>query len=489
MYDFVIIGAGPSGLAFAQICSSLNKSVLIIDNKNSIGGCHRVDRKLYVNKFGEQEYLFVEHSPRLYFSNYLTTQVVLQKIGINFKDIFNKSKWESSNALQNRFLKMSIKELFFITITFIIYIFNNNFGRNISMKDFTDKSGFTDESKYLIDNFCRLTDGGSSEQYTLNEFFSAIDFTAFSQIYQPKLPNDISLFYLWRQKLEKNNVKFLLNTNVLKIDQQLISNKITSITVDNNEKIFGKNFIFAIPPTNLTKILSNTYNDSIKNCFGNFLDLTKFANDTKYLYYIPVIFHFDTKINLDEEIKTFDKAGWGIDYNILTNDMKFKEQSSKTVISAVICYPDNKSKFNNKTTHECTKQEIIEETFLYLKELYPNLPKQTVAFVSDHIVRDNATNKWITYDTPFVMTANEPFLKASSETIDNIYTLGTHNGNHLSGFRGTTMESAIVNAVYFAHELFPESKNIYKIKSNKGISFFTRIILLFIIIRMITKRL
>lgn len=65
-YDIVIIGAGPTGLAFAQCCKNLNLKILIIDREQTIGGCHRVRREFINN-----EYIFTEHSPRVYFNNFV----------------------------------------------------------------------------------------------------------------------------------------------------------------------------------------------------------------------------------------------------------------------------------------------------------------------------------------------------------------------------------------------------------------------------------
>lgn len=40
-YDYVVVGGGPSGLAFAQCAQSVGKRVVIIDAESAIGGCHR----------------------------------------------------------------------------------------------------------------------------------------------------------------------------------------------------------------------------------------------------------------------------------------------------------------------------------------------------------------------------------------------------------------------------------------------------------------
>ena len=61
MYDYLIVGAGPCGLALAWYLSKLNKKILIVEKENTIGGCHRVRR---VNG------LFTEHGPRIYLDNY-----------------------------------------------------------------------------------------------------------------------------------------------------------------------------------------------------------------------------------------------------------------------------------------------------------------------------------------------------------------------------------------------------------------------------------
>ena len=38
LYDYCIIGAGPSGLTLAYLLSSIGKKCIIIDNNDNIGG-------------------------------------------------------------------------------------------------------------------------------------------------------------------------------------------------------------------------------------------------------------------------------------------------------------------------------------------------------------------------------------------------------------------------------------------------------------------
>ena len=76
IYDYVIIGGGPSGLTLAWcLAFSYHKKVAVIERESSLGGCHRVIR---VNG------LFSEHGPRIYVDNYFMFQKILVEMGLSF---------------------------------------------------------------------------------------------------------------------------------------------------------------------------------------------------------------------------------------------------------------------------------------------------------------------------------------------------------------------------------------------------------------------
>lgn len=100
-------------------------------------------------------------------------------------------------------------------------------------------------------------------------------------------------------------------------------------------EIKGKKFILAIPPLNISKFLSKSRNLELKNPFGELKDFSSLTRKTNYLEYIPVIFHFDKKIKL-ENIWEFPSTFWGVVHIVLSDYMKFNDQRSKTVISTLI---------------------------------------------------------------------------------------------------------------------------------------------------------
>lgn len=87
LFDTVIIGAGPAGLAFANYAKKHkpNESIIIIEKDGVIGGCHKVNRKKY-----QDSYYFCEHGPRVYYGNYVNFISLLKSMNLNFNNLFAK---------------------------------------------------------------------------------------------------------------------------------------------------------------------------------------------------------------------------------------------------------------------------------------------------------------------------------------------------------------------------------------------------------------
>jgi hypothetical protein len=326
MYDLVIIGAGPAGLSLAQCCCK-SKKILIIDRESTIGGCHRVRR------IGNN--LFTEHGPRIYSETYNVLKMLLKDMNVNFYDLFVKSEFTLTRiGNETIFSKLSFTELLYLAYEFIILLFYEDNGLKKNLGEYLTSMKFKDSSIEIIDRMCKLTDGGGIEKFTLNEFLQLFNQQFFYSLYQPKLPNDIGLLKIWKDYLTSNNVDFLLNTDIKKVNLNNELNKIESINVNNNV-IYGKEYVFAIPPKNLNDIIN--YN-GIKHNWG---DLNKISNDTEYITYIPITFHWNQKLNL-EKIYGFPKSYWGVVFVVLTDYMIFNENESKTVISTAITITDKK---------------------------------------------------------------------------------------------------------------------------------------------------
>ena len=453
-YDYCIIGAGPTGLTVSYLLSKIGKKCILIDKNKDVGGCHRVDR---VNG------LFTEHGPRIYSSSYVNTKNILKLMDIDFNDIFTGYNFTISN-IGNRTIKhFTYKELSYFIYHFILLLFDENHGINISMKNFMENRNFTNETKDYIDRLCRLTDGASSDRYSLNKFFQLVNQQLFHKIYQPKKPHDIGLFRLWKNQLYQNDTDILLNTEIIclngKDEKTVETITVKENTLKNYFEIKAKKYIFCIPPKHLGIILSNkTLNEiSYKNAFGDFKIVNEWINNTNYMNYIPITFHWDfTHKNIIlPKVWGFPNTEWGIAFIVLSNYMNFDDNRSFIVIST--CITKNiKSTYINKTPDECNEDELKKETLRQLRISFPTLPSPSYAIIHPNVKYIN--NKWIEDDTAFISATDNKYLKYNSDTVINIFQVGTQNGN--SKYRFTSMESAVSNGIIFSNYIEKNTKKI-----------------------------
>ena len=479
VYDYVIVGGGPSGLAFAQCCAYAKKRVIIIEQSDDIGGCHRVRR---VNVDGKR--LFTEHGPRVYSSSYKVFRMLLEKMGMDFYDIFNLYNFQL-DAIGNETIwkVLKLRELFVLALAYFKMVINDNYGSDKSIAQVMDENDFTQRSRDMIDRVCRLTDGAESTRYTLNEFLSLFDQNMFYNLYQPRMPNDLLLFENWKTYLIKTGyVEFRYKNRVTSINEsKTVPNVIENVELDDGVQIRGGSFVFAIPPYDLVKVLEQSKSKNVRESYGRGFE--KWANDTRYIDYICITFHYDEKIEIPK-VYGFPKSDWGIAFVVLTDYMKVDE--SKTLISTTITFSDVKSRYSGKTANECNEAELKRDVYLQLKEAMPSLPEATRVILYPGMKRDTEKNRWVSMDTAFVASDSKGYLQARSPIFTNMFSLGTHNGNHLYKF--TSLESAVTNAVHLAHKLLPVTENEFPLQAPMSVSKVLRIMLIVLIVYIILKK-
>ena len=477
IYDLVCVGGGPAGLALAQMCCKVKGlKILLIDKEASLGGKHHI-RRIYVPELGE--YMFSHHSPLVYSPTYVTFQKLLKEMKTDFYDLFTKYNF---NIIEiggsTLFSVLSFNEISSFILPFLFLVFNHEYGNDIILHDFI--KDFSKESIEIIDRTCLLTDGGDSTKFTLNEFLQLLNQQFFYSLYQPKLPHDIGLFKIWKDYLINNGVDILLNTNIEKVN--IVDNVIESINISDSQKIYAKNFVFAIPPKNLNEIVKkNNIQFNAIGSLGQPSSLEQYAQDTAYYDYISFTFHWNKALDL-KKVYGFPSSSWGIAFIKLSDYMTFNEQNSKTVLSLTLTRSEKVSKRIGKNAHQCTFNEIVEEVYLELKELYgDNFEYPTVALLSPGVKYDTILQKWISYDSAFINSANYESLNFKNTFVDNMYNLGTQNGKSLYKF--TSLESAVSNGVYLSKILYPELKHD-PIQIDKSITLtqIIRIILAFLVL-------
>jgi NAD(P)-binding Rossmann-like domain len=455
LWDFVIIGAGPSGLTLAQILSHYYHNILVIDKNSSIGGCHRVSRI---------DGLFTEHSPRIYSSSYLTTKLVLSNANIDFSSLMTPLKVTLPQII-SKYSVLSLRELSLLLKQYIIFISNFTYNsKHTTVKQFAQLNNFSTTSINFLDGLCRLTEGTDASHYTLFQFLSLINQQGLYSILQPTLPNDLGLLKLWQNYLQNNNVQFLLNATITSLlnPHQIQTN--SSLTISS------KNFIFTIPPSSLINI--HNLPKYLPPSFPSY------AKNSQYNNYISITFHWNSSIHIPN-IPDFPIPPWGIIFIPLTNYLT--DPNSKTIISSTITLLNTPSPFTNKTANQSSQSQLIQETFRQISHLIPNLPQPTISLLSPNSYFDYSLNSWINTDTPHFLST-DGFLP-NQILSNNLFITGNQNG--FSHYAFNSMESAVSNAVHLANTLVPHSKHKYYIKNFWKLSHFIYIILLLFIVYLI----
>jgi hypothetical protein len=453
-YDLVIVGAGPAGLALAHASSSLYRRILIIDNETEIGGCHRVKRNV--------DGLFTEHGPRIYLSIYYNFFNLMSEMGLNVEDVFVNYKYSFDDVAKEKILPhYSFYEMFMFSLAYLMYVINDDYGKDISLYEYLRGHGFSLKVIDMFDRLCRFTDGGNVYTYSLNKILKATDSSPMLKIYQPKAPLDVVLFSTWKKFLSNRGVDFMLGFRITDYDFQ--NNNVETITLSNTEKIRCSKLVFAVPPVSLMNIIK--YEDGLRNAFGNFNDFERWVDNTKYIDYISITYHFKGKLGLPIiNGLTFD-TDWGIVLINLSDYMDSvdgeAEDGYSTVLSTAISICDKNSKATYKKANECSADELIKEVHRQIKEsIFHDLSSDYKALVNPNNYYDTYKNKWACRDNAYFNTYNEKYIPFYS-SINNVYNLGTHNGKSYMSY--TTIESAVSNAMYLAGELYPEVSSKYTV--------------------------
>lgn len=432
-YDYIIIGLGPSSLTLAYHFSKLKKHCLILERDKDIGGCHSVRR---VDNY------FSEHGPRMYSNRFINFINILNDMNINFYDHFVDYKKDINEYILFFYNNTSITEKLQLLISYILFLIYPNYYKKISVKKYFKK--FNIKIISYINRLCIISDGMDSSKYSMSKLFNSFNQNYLYKFYQPNKPNDVGFIKLWVDRLDKNYITIINNSEVIELNT--INNIISSIKTINHKLYYADKYILCIPPKPMYKLL---YNSKIPDVFKfNFKD---WVFNNSYNDYISITFHFNHKIDINNTFDYIETKNELI-YVILSD---YFNDVNNTIISTSLSVLDD-------YIHSLNYNELINETYTQLIIQIPELKnvKYYKAIINPNVKKIN--NKWISLDTAFISTINNEYIKQESTLYVNLYNVGTQNNYNEYDF--TTIETSIINSLYFIHKNYPN----YNIKILKG---------------------
>ena len=443
-YDCIVVGAGPTGLALAQVLSKTSR-VLLIEKRDYLGGCHGVTRV--------HDGMMTEHGPRIYIDNFLMFKELLNDMGVKFDDLFVKYNFSTVSMMLEAIRVLSLREI--ATLGWSFMTLNDSY-KETTLLEYLSSHDFSKASIDILDRIGRLTDGGSADTYTLFSFLQILNQNFLYGIYQPRVPNDVGLFRIWEQALLERGVVIMKDATIEEFMVDAANAKVLGISVKDARTnarpvVCGcNNIILACPPQEVQRILSG--HEELGAAFGP--DFHQFQEETQYLPYISVIFHWRSKLQVPK-IWGYPRTAWGVGNIVLSDYMDFNDARSNTVISTVITMPDAPSDALNVSANELSdKRAVMKEVFRQLQQVYPDLPQPDYQFLTQSAY-DADQRRWVPFNHAF-MTTTHGHVPNRSALFENLYNCGVQNGN--SSYSFTSIESSVANAVHLATELQPELK-------------------------------
>lgn len=428
-YDYIIVGGGPSGLSMCQLLLKTGKSVLLLEGENSLGGCHRVARVR-----GK----FTEHAPRIYSSAYTNLSALFQDMGFTFDDVFTRYNFTITSIGSKSIKSMQFNELFHFFTAFLNLVLDPDYGQNTTMSFFMKQHHFTRESQDYIDRLCRLVDGGTSSNSSLNQFLSIFNQQALRKLYQPRCPNDSEMGFVtrWYNFLTHfSNVTIKLNSRLTQVLPR--ENK---IIINSEDGYYYKRLVLAISPYNIQELLPIYPSEYISN--------------TKYIDYISIAFYWKDRVDLPP-VYGFSNSDWGLVYIILSD--YFKPERG-TLITTVITILDKPSKRTGLTANQTVdlvalKHEIKLQLFDALKSPTP-IPEPSSITLYPELSYNSKLKGWCNRDTvSFFKACGEPYIPNQVGNYKGIFNVGYQNGHHTYNFN--SIEAAVSNGIFLASALEP----------------------------------
>jgi hypothetical protein len=441
-FDYVIVGGGPCGLTMAQLLSRTSKSILIVDAANSFGGCHRVDRV---------DGNFTEHSPRIYSTTYKNFDTLLHDMGTSFHDLFTPYNFNISTIGSKTALDMKSCELFTLVIAFLKLTVNNDYGVDISMKQFMLDKNFSPETITYIDRVCRVVDGAASDKFSLNEFLEIVNQQLLYPLYQPKQPTDLGLIKIWTDFLQRRGVTMKLNCELKAVNPE--SNSIdTGCGTYKYDKL-----ILALNPYNIFNVNAELFTDIS----------AMYAARTRYMTYVSLTFTWHSQLNLPK-VHGFSASEWGVVYIIMSD--YFQGMEGKTLVSLAVTILDAPSFVTGKTCNQTDNVlELQKEVFRQFVTSFKNInipyPDVICMYPGVKYGGPSGAGGWYSISGSFFnsfQNANT-FIPFKSDKYPNIYNVGCQNGKQTYKF--TAIESAVTNSIALAKELEPDVTCDLQLKS------------------------
>lgn len=434
-YDYVVVGAGPSGITLGLNLMHTRKRVLFIEADNSIGGCWRTG-------FTEDGY-FTEHSPKvlsktgttefnklLGYLNVLPEYVPIDaRVGF-FRNMMGKLK---------HFMVMDVVKL---VLYFVLYLLSLH-DKSVSVRDWCLCKGISRRgSDYL--NMISIVLSNTYDKLSMHAFMRFMlsrwrYVYTLDQVYEPNKWLSVCSEMLRAHP----HFDFAMGTRVDRFAVE--RDRVTGVITDSGARFTAKRYVCCVPVRSLYRMMYRSREPNwfaTSDAFRRFVDRSSYTGIGFQLHYtdfVPVPERWCWSCFGDWRIIVLDKT------HLLKRHSY--DPDIKQVLSCVIVDLDSRSAHIGKTANECdTVEEVVKEGHRQVRSrsAHPHrMPKRLT--VSKNMFWSDEFG-WESLDSSFSPSANGAL--SYSGKLRNLFTVGPHNKQEV-----VVIDTAIESAKTFVREV------------------------------------
>ena len=241
MHDVAIVGAGPTGLALADLISRQGYSVVIIERAKGPGGCWRIDW---------DQGLMTEHSPKVVFSDQKLLRSILRKYGT---DNLVPAYGGSPNVVGAVLRSFSPQDYLILGLAVAR---NTAMPYQVTVENWLSDSGMSEGGKKLVREISlALAQGPSMPVSLVLETMTPWSFATGSNP-MSIVDQESWLNAWWKDVTSRPNVSYQLNTDAIRLT--LGSEEKVQAVHTTRSSVECKQCVLAVPPMALAGILERS---------------------------------------------------------------------------------------------------------------------------------------------------------------------------------------------------------------------------------------
>lgn len=411
MYDYIIVGGGPTAITLALTFLHTNYKILIVEKSNSLGGCW----KSSFNKL-----LFNEHSPKviLKHNDQLFDKLLASlQIDPKYENVYHNALLNTMRMSFYIFQHLNMIDILTI-FKYMIQYFSNTYDNHISVHDWMLENNISIRGKKCLTYLSILLANGPKQLRFISLMYALfLDMNIVLSIKQLSYPNE--WIRVVTDKITKsNNITLQLNTQIVRVESS--NGKARSVIVNDKTVEFRKDIFLCVPLNNLYEIMKSS--DLLSNWRMN-PDEFKYYVDRSTLVGLGIQFHFKSEMKFPKKWWWASDTPWNIiciNKNKTLNTIS-RDNAIQSVWSIALVDRNSKSN-NNKSINDCMSKKEISDEVIQQLQIAGN-----IKINPDHISYGNFyknNNTWISENTAFtdVLGPLQP-----TGIIHNLHAVGPHN--------------------------------------------------------------